>query len=172
MREISITGGGKSADYLDALEGSRGDATEIDPTARGCREWQLATGTERLEVGVVGDRNAIDDDQGAERGKIGCVRCAPDQRGWRGTGRYGAQSDLGYAVQPGRRDRHTGHELEDSRERGGGLIRDGRPVYNACGAELSGRAPAGVGGHGDFLQLEHRPCEYDVDLEPAAGGNR
>ncbi len=74
VRQIAVARGRQPADNLDPLDRRRGNSAQVHAAARRCRGTQLPAGARRLEVGVVRQRNPVQDDHRSERGDIG--------RGW------------------------------------------------------------------------------------------
>ena len=155
LREVSVANGREPADDLDALERVCRDLAQIHAAAGGCREADSGPRTQGLEVRVVGDGDAVQDDHGAEAREIVGPHAA-------GTGRRRrTEGKLLKASETRRFERHAGEQLQDAGERGGRLILDRLQLDDAGRGQLAPRPAHGVHRHRETLQL-NRPCR---DLE-------
>ena len=77
LREVAPARGGNSANDLDPFEGTGRNATEVDASARrGRHRRRLTACSDRLQVGVVGERHTIQDNERAGSADISGPRTA------------------------------------------------------------------------------------------------
>ena len=164
LRQVSVADRGESADDLHALERVRRNLAQIDPAPCGCRETDSGSGPQRLQVRVVGDGDAVQDDHRAEAGEIVGAN-APGARG-----RRRAQSELLNAPEPRRFERHAREEFEDPGQRSRRLILDRLQIDDAGRGQFTAGPAYRIHGHREALQFDRPRRHLQVPVENRVRG--
>ena len=168
LGEVPIARRGNTADDLHAFERAGGNLSQVDAAARRSGEAEFTD--HGLQVGVIGDGHAVENDGGAERRQVAGERPEPRARGGAGCGNR-AERDLLQTVQAGGLHRHTRDQLQHAREAGGGQVFYRFAIDDAGGAQLAAGASRRVGGDDDAFHLERAHREPHVALDRAARRN-
>ena len=180
LRQVAVPYGGDAADHLHAFDDGGRDPPQIDPAVGRRREVEelkigAAAGPETLQVGVVRQRHAVEDDQCPESRQIrrtpadaGVVRKHTDA----GSGGNRAQRNLLHVAQPRRPGRNAGHQLKDARQARGCDVFDGVPFDDTRRPQFALGPAHRVGRDRDVLHAKGADEQGDVVCERSVTGNR